>query len=435
MSAAAQSNSESPAVTRMRSVFEQLAFHAIPARQTAFTQFTKTGFPTPRDEGWKYTNLRRLESREFLAGNQNATLQAKPKKPANAYQAVFVDGFFRSELSTLPDEKDLRVASITALQQSTSEKIDEFFTAAPYLSGAMQFLNTALTQDGIFIEVPANSTLKLPLFLSFIWSDSGHQLMAHPRIVIKAGSHSKLTVIQEYIGSGNHSHFNNTVTILQLYEAAHLEHGLIQTENTQSFNLHLIHAELSAHAKLINHHFNLGGALARTDVNVLLKGADASVILNGLQFANGNQHHDTHLRIEHCVPHTKSSQDYRGIADQRGRIVFNGKVKVLEKASKTDAQQSSRNLLLSSTAEIDTKPELEIYNDDVKCAHGATVGQLDSTALFYLRSRGLDEHQARALLTHAFAHHIIKQVSVPELQQQLTDLCNARFTTQLEAAT
>ena len=167
----------------------------------------------------------------------------------------------------------------------------------------------------------------------------------------------------------------------------------------------------------------------------MLKGTDTNVVLNGLQFASVNQHHDTHLRIDHCVPHTSSHQDYRGIADQRGRIVFNGKVKAHEQAAKTDAQQSSRNLLLSSTAEIDTKPELEIYNDDVKCAHGATVGQLDATALFYLRSRGLDEPQARALLTHAFANHIIRQVTIPELQQQLTDLCNARFSDQLESAT
>ena len=434
MSAEAQANLESPSVKHMRTAFEQATARST-VQQTAFDAFAKVGFPTPRDEHWKYTNLRRLESRQFAMGSQNAPLTSSPKTPSNAYQAVFVDGFFRSELSTLPNTKELRVISIAALQDSAPEQFTEALSIGLNNSGSMQHLNTALTQDGIVIEVAANTVVKNPLFLNFMWSKSSNNLMAHPRISIKAGSHSNLTVIQQYIGTGAHPNFNNSVTTIQLAEAAHLEHGLIQSENNQSFNLHLIQAELSAQATFKNHHFNFGGSLARTDINVLLKGTDTNVVLNGLQFASGNQHHDTHLRIDHCVPHTSSHQDYRGIADQRGRIVFNGKVKVHEQAAKTDAQQSSRNLLLSSTAEIDTKPELEIYNDDVKCAHGATVGQLDATALFYLRSRGLDEPQARALLTHAFANHIIRQVAIPELQQQLTDLCNARFSDQLETAT
>jgi Fe-S cluster assembly protein SufD len=220
---------------------------------------------------------------------------------------------------------------------------------------------------------------------------------------------------------------------VHLAEGAQLEHCRIQNENNQTFHIALLQAEIAAHAKLTSHQVNFGAALARTDINVRLLGANASVALNGLQFATGNQHHDTHTLVEHVVPHTSSTEDYRGIADERGRVVFNGKVLVHEKAIKTDAQQSSRNLLLANTAEIDTKPELEIYNDDVKCAHGATVGQLDANALFYLRSRGLDEGQARALLTHAFADHIIAQLPIVELRDRLTAAGHARFGAKVDA--
>jgi Fe-S cluster assembly protein SufD len=240
-------------------------------------------------------------------------------------------------------------------------------------------------------------------------------------------------LIERYVDRGNTAHFNNAVSTVQLAEGAQLEHCRIQNENTQTFHIGLLQADIAAHAKLISHQVNFGAALARTDINVRLLGANASVALNGLQFATGNQHHDTHTLVEHAVPHTSSTEDYRGIADERGRVVFNGKVLVHEKAIKTDAQQSSRNLLLANTAEIDTKPELEIYNDDVKCAHGATVGQLDANALFYLRSRGLSEGQARALLTHAFADHIIAQLPVVELRERLTAAGHARFGAKLDA--
>jgi len=288
-----------------------------------------------------------------------------------------------------------------------------------------------LTTDALVIDVAADARIDTPLALNFGWQGND-SLMAHPLIMIRAGAHSRLIVIEQYQDTGNTPHWHNAVTTVQLGEGARLEHCRIQNENSSSFHIGLLHADLAAHAHLVSHQINFGAALAGVNVNAFLRGADAEVTLNGLQFAVGTQHHDTHTRIEHAVPHTRSSEDYRGIADQRGRVVFNGKVVVAEHAHKTDAQQSSRNLLLAKTAEIDTKPELEIYNDDVKCAHGATVGQLDANALFYLRSRGLDEAQARALLTHAFADHIIRQLPVESLQLQLTAASHARFGAQLE---
>ncbi|MGE0113835.1 MAG: Fe-S cluster assembly protein SufD [Steroidobacteraceae bacterium] len=430
MSAAADTLPAS--VSRLQAAFAQQAGAAMPVRQQAFATFLQRGFPTTRDELWKYTNLRRLESREFGTGQPDTACILQPTLPANAYQLIFVDGHYRADKSMLPKQDGLRIRTLAELQRTDVDALTAALTIAANDSDRFAALNTALTQDGVLIEAADNLILDKPLFLSFVWNNQGHSLMAHPRIAIRAHRHSQLCVIEQYLGEGKTAHFNNTVTTIHLADNAQLDHCRIQNENNSSFNIGLLHAELAAHATLTSHVINFGAAVARVDINAFLQGAAAHVTLNGLQFASGNQHHDTHTRVEHCVPHTNSDEDYRGIADQRGRVVFNGKVVVREKAIKTDAQQSSRNLLLANTAEIDTKPELEIYNDDVKCAHGATVGQLDANALFYLRSRGLDAAQARALLTHAFADHIIAQLPVAELREQLTVAGHARFGAQLE---
>ncbi len=434
MTAASQPIAKSAAVTRMQAAFEHHTGSSMPVRQQAFALFSHNGFPGTREEQWKYTNLRRLEAREFGTGQPGTPYQPETFKTADALQMVFVDGYYRSELSNVPAIAGLQITTLSELQQSDQTRLSEILAIPANHRCRFVALNTALTEDGVLIETEPGTKLDNPLVLDFFWSDEQRSLMAHPRIVIRAGEHSKLTVIERFTGSGTNVHFNNGVTTAQLAEGAHLEHCRIQNENSSSFHIGLLYAELAEQATLLDHQINFGAALARMDIHVLLNGRDSRATLNGLQFATGTQHHDTHLQVEHCVPHTQSNEDYRGIADQRGRVVFNGKVHVHEKAIKTDAQQSSRNLLLSSTAEIDTKPELEIYNDDVKCAHGATVGQLDANALFYLRSRGLDESQARALLTHAFANHIIAQLPVAELREQLTDAGHVRFGAQLESA-
>ncbi len=451
MNAIAAIPAVTPSVARLQTAFAQ-GGPALPVRQQAFEKFLQRGFPTTRDEHWKYTNLRQLEAREFVFADGDAepafpvgATRESPSRigvefkqgdsrvaPANEHTMVFIDGHYRADLSSAVHSDGLHITSLKQLRTKEIAKLSEALDIHANATCHFVALNTALTQDGVLIELADNCRIDKPLFLNFIWSANNTSLMAHPRIVIRSGRHSRLVVVEQYLGSGSTAHFNNVVTTVQLAEGAQLEHCRIQNENTQSFHIGLLHAELATHATLTSHYINFGAALARMDINVYLKGSNASVNLNGLQFATGNQHHDTHTRVEHCVPHTNSNEDYRGIADQRGRVVFNGKVLVREKAIKTDARQSSRNLLLASTAEIDTKPELEIYNDDVKCAHGATVGQLDANALFYLRSRGLSEAQARALITHAFADHIIGQLPIAELREQLTAAGHARFGAELE---
>jgi Fe-S cluster assembly protein SufD len=423
----------SPAVARLQAAFAQHAGASMPVRRQAFEKFLQRGFPAARDEHWKYTNLRRLEAREFGIGQPEAAYLAPPTAAIDAYQLMFVDGWYRPALSTPPTVSGLQISSLAQLQRNDMETLASALAIAANDSSQFVALNTALTQDGVLIDAAANVILDKPILLTFAWSRQEASLMAHPRVVLRMGKHSKLCVVEQYVDGGTVAHFNNAVSTVQLADGAELEHCHIQDENTHTFHIGLLHADLAAHAKLTSHQVNFGAALARMDINVLLQGAEASVALNGLQFAGGHQHHDAHTLVEHCVPHTSSTEDYRGIADGRSRVVFNGKVMVHKKAVKTDAQQSSRNLLLATSAEIDTKPELEIYNDDVKCAHGATVGQLDANALFYLRSRGLDAAQARALLTQAFADHIISHLPIVELREQLTAMGHARFGAQPDA--
>jgi Fe-S cluster assembly protein SufD len=287
-------------------------------------------------------------------------------------------------------------------------------------------LNHALTAQELLIEVPDNMEVAQPLLLELTSTGPVTAVIA-PRITIKLGRNSKLTLVERYNSSDEMAHACVSVTNVTLGENAQLEHCRLQDANRLSFHIGHIDVNVNQHARYLNHHFNIGGSLGRLDLNVKLQGAGAYAELNGLQFANGTQVHDTHSRIEHCVPRANSSETYHGIADERGQVVFNGKVLVHKHAIGTDAQQSSRNLLLSSKAEIDTKPELEIYADDVKCSHGATVGQLDNTALFYLRSRGIGEQDARALLTLAFADAVINKLPLVYLREELTQQVHARF--------
>lgn len=398
-------------------------------RQRAWDYFISRGLPTTHDENWKYTQLRQLETHQFAvaAAAERAAVAGIP----DAYNLVFINGHYQAAQSTLPQQAGVSITALRDLER-TPEQLAAALDAGANASCRFVALNTALTHDGVLVELSDQVALDRPLQLSFVWRTAEPSLMAHPRVVIRLGRYSKLVMLEHYSAATAGAHFVNAVTTIDLAEGALLEHNRVQQENHASFHIGLIHAEVAAHATFISQQFNLGAAIGRLDINTLLNGRNASVELNGLQFAGGTQHHDTHTRVEHLVPHTRSSEDYRGIADQRGRVVFNGKVRVHEKAIGTDARQSSRNLILAPRAEIDTKPELEIYADDVKCAHGATIGQLDANALFYLRSRGLDEKQARGLLTQAFADAVISRVSLESVRNQLTQAVHERFGANVE---
>jgi len=421
------------AVTRMRDAFEaQSAFGGTlgKLKRAAFERFAAQGFPQLRQEEWRYLNLTRFEARTFVSHASSdldavRTVLGKFSNAGAHCQAVFVDGRFDAALSHLP-KSGVRITSLAALMSSSPDSVADLLSSSLAQADPFAALNLALTQDGLLIEVTAGTQLKEPLHLIFI-ATASTALMSHPRVVIRVEKHASAAVVEHYLYTSESESLTNVVTSLQLAPGSSLEHCRVQEESLDAVHVASMHADVGRDARLMSHNFALGSTIARLGLTVQLSAPGAEAVLNGLQFAYGTQQLDTHTQVDHVVPNTRSSEDYRGIAEGRGRVVFNGKVFVHAHAVKTDAQQSSRNLLLSPTAEIDTKPELEIYADDVKCAHGATVGQLDQTALFYLRSRGLGYEEARAVLTLAFADAVVSRVSWPALRNHLSDAVHRRF--------
>ncbi len=334
-----------------------------------------------------------------------------------APRLMFVDGFLDAPdaLPAMPEGVSIRaLASLLEAGGSLAEAA----LPAGFDDRAMPALNGAFLTDGVIIEVAAGTTLEQPLHLLFLASGAA-RMAQYPRVMLRAGANSAVTIIEHYLGRGDAASLTNTVTIIDAGPGARVEHCKVQDEGDGAIHVGSLFATQARDSEVTSHSISLGAALARHDIDIRLDEPGAGVVLNGLYLAGGSQHVDHHTRVDHAAPHTRSEEDYRGVIDDAGHAVFNGRVLVRRDSQKIDAAQSNRNLLLSSKAEIDTKPELEIYADDVKCSHGATVGQLDEQALFYLRSRGIQEQTARALLTFAFADDVINRVPVEALRARL----------------
>jgi Fe-S cluster assembly protein SufD len=299
-------------------------------------------------------------------------------------------------------------------------------------ASAFEQLNGAFSDDGVVIDIAANVQLEQPIYIVHQWRlptmlRSAASQMANPRIIVRAAAHSQCSVITHWVGDDTAESLTNSWLSVEVGPGAHVSHLNLQEESSRSFHVDTSRLQLAANAHFSKHDFALGAALGRSSTLVTLGGAGADVNLSGLFAPSGTQHLDTYVHIDHAAAHTTSRQDFRGIAAGRGRGVFNGKVVVRPGAQKIDARQSNRNLLLSTTAEIDSRPELEIYAHDVKCSHGATTGQLDPVSLFYLRSRGLSELEARALLIRAFAQSMLSTVQVGPVREWLEARVQQRF--------
>jgi len=401
-----------------------------PRRRAALDRFLAAGFPTQRHEDWKYTNLRRLEMRTFEpAESATPGPVADDRWIAGAgIRVVLVNGHAMPSLSSASAQPP----GLTVLTLGQWMRNDAA-TAARFLSlpesattGVFEQLNLAFCEDGVVIEIADGTVVDEPLYVVNQWHDAA-QRMSHPRVIVRAGRNSRCTLIEHFLGPAETEYFTNAVTTIDLADGAAVRHYRVQQESSKSFHIAHISVRQRADSRYSCHDIAFGGSLARTDIATSLEGGGAHAALHGLFAPTGSQHVDTHTRIEHVAPHTTSEEDYRGIAAGRGRGVFNGKVIVRPDAQKIDARQSSRNLLLAATAEIDTKPELEIYANDVKCSHGATTGQLDETALFYLRSRGLSQSQARALLIRAFAEAVLTSVEHESVRTHLERQLDERF--------
>ena len=394
---------------RYRALFHGLQLPDNPLtalRGAALQRFLDSGFPTQRDEAWKYTSLKRLESRHFGLAELSALPNDEGLWIANAgTRTVLLDGLAHPALSSaMAYPPGVTVLTLGQWLTHSPEAAAEFLQRHAPDPSAFTSLNQALLGDGLVVEIGADTVCELPLYLVHHWTSTGK--MSHPRIIVRAGRNSRCTLIEHYVGTAAES-FTNAVTSIDAASGARVVHYRIQQESPQSFHIGHTQVQVDAHAHYALYELALGASLSRVATHVALHGEGASAALCGLLLPGGTQHLDTFTCIDHVAGRTTSSEEYRGIAEGRGRGVFRGKVIVRPNAQHIDARQSNRNLLLSPTAEIDTRPELEIYANDVKCSHGATTGQLDATALFYLRSRGLSAAHARAALIRAFAEAIV----------------------------
>jgi Fe-S cluster assembly protein SufD len=402
-------------------------------RREAMGKFSDSGFPTTRHEEWKYTNITPITKIDFkpvlqYEGQGIAQGQLRQFSFGTEHQLVFIDGHFSPALSTsgrLP--KGVYCGSLaTALKESvapvqeylgTGVKIDE----TPFVS-----LNTAFLKDGAFIFVPDGVILEESIHLLFVASGLGEAFIA-PRNLIVVGKRSQASVVESYVSLKDAQYLTNAVTEVVIGDDAVLEHDKLQNESIKAFHIAMIHARLGGKTAFASNSIAIGGAIVRNNVTAILDAEGSECTLNGLSLGTATQLIDNHTTIDHAKPNCASHELYKSILDGKSRGVFNGKIFVRFQAQKTDAKQTNKTLLLSDEATIDTKPQLEIFADDVKCTHGATVGQLDAEQVFYLRSRGIDEMAARDILTFAFAGDVVNRVHVEPLKAQLEALVQGRL--------
>jgi Fe-S cluster assembly protein SufD len=401
-----------------------------PVRSAAVAHFAERGLPTTREEEWRYTNVNPIAGIPFRLGDTIAPeLTVNTIKPflfaeEDWPRLVFINGRHSPELSfrgNAPDE--LRMASLADALRSDPDALRPHLAryAAPAYN-AFVALNTAFLEDGAFIYVPRGRVLLTPLHVVYISTLQEQPLMTHPRTLIVAEPGSQVSVVESYVTLDGVQYLTNAVTELVAGENAVVDHYRLQREDDEAFHISTLRIEQQRNSTVSSHCATLDGALTRNNVHAVMSGEGGDLDLSGLYMLRGSQHVDNHLRVEHAAPHCNSREYYKGILMDAAHGVFTGRIVVHKDAQKTDAKQTNMNLLLSGDAQVDTKPQLEIFADDVKCTHGATIGQIDREALFYLRARGIDEATARSLLIYAFASESIGRIKVKALRDVLEAL-------------
>ncbi len=396
-------------------------------RQRAKDNLLTSGLPSLRDEEWRYTNISAIEKNEFRVAPSNATIDQSLLDEAlldNCYHLVFVDGYYRSELSSsqgLPE-------GVTILPLSTVEKGEQEKQFKSLINASFDgedehgftHLNTALFTDGVLLSIPDNTVVEKPIQLVYLASSKSPLAVSNYRNLILAKAGAKATVIESYYGCQGMCYLTNAVTEVVVETNANLSHTRLQVESSEAFHMGGVYSTLEKSAMFSQSNFTFGGLLSRAEIHADL-GVESSCLLDGLFIGQDKQHLDHHTRLNHKQPHAVSQQLYKGIMADRSTGVFQGRILVAEDAQKTDATMNNRNLLLSERANIDSKPQLVIHADDVKCAHGVTIGQLDEAAIFYLRSRGADKKMAKNMLTFAFANEMVERISLKPLRHKVMD--------------
>jgi Fe-S cluster assembly protein SufD len=398
-------------------------------RQAGLASFAELGFPSTRQEEWKYTNVEPVVARQFVLSNgeaqglSSADLLSGAFVDAAAPRLVFVNGVYAPDLSAI----DALPSGVRVTRLAELFKSDDAIMAAHlgryahHRRNAFVALNTAFMTDGALVMIARGCRVPQPIYVVYASTAPKQPVLSHPRTLIVLGAGSEASVVESYAGANGENYFCNAVTELVAETNATAHHYRVQNEAAAASHVGTLAAHLARDCHVTAHALTFSGGLVRNDVHVALEGEGAECVLNGLYLGAGKQHVDNCTEIEHVKPRATSLELYKGILDGAAHGVFNGKIIVHKDAQKSDARQTNRNLLLSAEAVVNTKPQLEIYADDVKCSHGSTIGQLDPDALFYLRSRGLGPEDARSLLSFAFAADIVGRIKAAPLRQRLDD--------------
>ncbi len=397
-------------------------------RSEAIKQFESIGFPDKKLENWKYTSLKNLLNTDYTVLPEiNNVLEFKNIKKyliddIDSYKVIFVDGKYCSHLSeTTHEGMDICILS-AALTQSKYELIIENYFNKIALKDGITSLNTAFSNEGVFIHIPKNKFVEKPIQIIHFSTGNESSLMFQPRNMIVVDENSQVQIIERHQSLSKNKVFTNSVTEIYADNKSIIDYYKIQNDNLQASLIDNTYVNQQRNSSFSMHTFSFGNELVRNNLNISQNDEFIETTIKGITIIGDNQHVDHNTLIQHNKPNCNSHQDYKGIYDNKSTGVFNGQIVVNKQAQKTNAFQSNNNILLSDKATINAKPQLEIYADDVKCSHGCTVGQLDKNALFYLKSRGIPEKEATALLMYGFANNILKSVKIPEIKTRITNI-------------
>lgn len=409
----------------------QTPFHQV--RRQALARFESLGFPTPKNEEWKYSNVRNLISREYNFNGAHTLTQdelntlAIPKLTGNAL--FFINGKYNASLSTILSPSDqISIQPLrTALEENPDEINEWFGKMADSQNEAFTALNTAFAGEGVYIKVPAGKAVEDPVLLYFISDSRLENIGAQPRNLFVIGENAEVKITESFLGLGEYFSFTNIVSEIHVAREAHVQYYKVQNESETASHIGTTQVRMEDRSHFYSATVSLNGAFIRNNLNIKLDGEYCETFMYGLYFPDGKQHIDNHTIADHRKPNSQSNELYKGVLRGKSTGVFNGKIFVREDAQKTNAFQSCKNVVLSREATMNTKPQLEIFADDVKCSHGTTTGQLDEEALFYLRSRGISKEEALAMLMFAFCEDVITQIKIEPIQEYLEGIITQKL--------
>ena len=408
-------------------------FHKV--RSNALELFEETGFPTAKMEDWKYTNLSPIFTHKYEDASPLSKISSNDTekfrvKNLNATLLVFINGRFNEKLSSKLNELTslgVKIGSFADWIKKDPELILRHFSKYAKMPSGFASLNTAFTVDGTFVYIPDNVIIKEPIHILNLHGEEGYKILSQPRNLVITGKNVQAKFIETYNSISDEPNFSNIVTEIVAGENSNIEWYKIQDENLNSYQVTLTQAEQKRGSIFTIYTVTTGGSLVRNDINTVLDDENCEAHMFGLYLTEDSQHVDNHTFIDHAMPHCISNELFKGVLNDKSHAVFNGKVYVRPDAQKTNAYQSNKNILLSKDSTVDTKPQLEIYADDVKCSHGATVGQLDEDSVFYLRSRGISEDMARSMLIRAFAGDVFEDMKLEQIQEYINNLISNKL--------